>query len=110
MKWQVGANRREAIRRVFTEVLGATAVTPRENMDAYVLADGASVGVFYSNEVLSEADARLGAWLEFLVTDVGEAARALTALGIERVDYDDKTHPYFQAPGGPVFRLAAAGS
>jgi hypothetical protein len=45
-------------------------------------------------------------WLEFEVNDVDRATAGLADLGIEPLEYEDETHPYLQAPGGQVFRLA----
>ena len=30
----------------------------------------------------------------------------LRAAGVKEVDYFDKTHMYFQSPGGPIIRVA----
>ncbi len=49
-----------------------------------------------------------GTWVEFVVDDVNAAVAAIEALKIERLSYSDLDHPYFQLPGGQIFRLAAA--
>ena len=44
--------------------------------------------------------------LGFEVADVARTTDALARLEIKAFEYEDRTHPYFQAPGGQVFRLA----
>jgi hypothetical protein len=56
--------------------------------------------------VLSPAQHLHAVWLEFEVDDVDRVRNELARLGIEPFDYEDQAHPYFQAPGGQVFRLA----
>ena len=108
-KWLVRPAHREALRTMFTRGLGASEVTRKgEPLDVFELEKGALVGVELDDTALDEAAARKGAWLEFLVGDPDATARALDAQGVKRVEYDDKDHAYFQAPGGPVFRLARA--
>lgn len=105
-KWNVRPESRAIIRRMFVEVLGAKAASPSPKLDLYTLADGCNVGVFEDADALDAAGARKGAWLELLVADPNETAKALEDAGVTRVEYMDKDHPYLQAGAGPVFRLA----
>ncbi len=106
-KWIVRPAHREAVHAVLTKGLGAKAVSPvGAPMDAFEFGDGAMIGVELDPEALDEAQARKGTWLEFHVDDPDATARALDAMNVRRVEYSDKTHAYFQAPGGPIFRLA----
>jgi hypothetical protein len=94
---------------MFTRGLGAADVTPKDGpLDVFELDGGALIGIELDASALDEASARKGAWLEFLVADPDATARTLDAQGVKRVEYSDKEHAYFQAPGGPVFRLARA--
>jgi hypothetical protein len=108
LKLTIDAAYRSRVQSVFTEVLGAVAVTPpgQDKLEVYKL-DGCQVGVFYvaPGEALSVEDQQKGAWLEFDVADIDATTKALTALGLTRITYADKEHAYFQLPGGPVFRL-----
>lgn len=104
-KWTVRPEYREKVRRMFGEGLGLKYASPAPPVDQYNVGAG-SIGVIFDEGALSEQDAQKGAWLEFLVEDPERVATALEAAGVERVEYQDKTHPYFQVPGGPVFRLA----
>jgi len=106
-KWIVLPAHRTAVHEMFTRGLGAAEVTPKgAPLDVFELESGALVGVEVDDKALDEASARKGAWLEFLVSDPDATARTLDAQGVKRVEYHDKEHAYFQAPGGPVFRLA----
>jgi hypothetical protein len=108
LKLLISTEHRARVHALFVDVLGAHRVQPMPDLDAFKLEDGGSVGVFYvpAGEALSAEDQRKGSWLEFRVEDPDAAAARLEAGGVERVPYQDKTHAYFQVPGGPVFRLA----
>jgi hypothetical protein len=108
LKLTIDKDRRSEVRALFVDVLGATAVQPTPALEAYKLADGGSVGVFYvdAKEALSSEDQMKGAWLEFRVDDPESLDAKLKSRGVTRIDYQDKSHAYYQVPGGPVFRLA----
>ena len=99
---------RAAARTLFA-ALGADLATPSAQLDVFALGDRSNVGVAYvpDAEALTPAQMRIAPWLELAVADVGSAQQRLAALGLEQIDYTDKTHPYFIGPGGFVFRLAA---
>lgn len=104
-KWIVRPEHREAMRALFLKGFDAALRTPMPELDMFELSDGTNVGVFFEADALDESQARKGAWLEFLVEEPGTAAEKLAALSVTRVEFSDTKHAYFQAPGGPVFRL-----
>ena len=108
LKLIIAAEHRPRVHALFVDVLGATAVAPRPDLEQYKTEDGGSVGVFYvpAAEALYGDEQRKGTWLEFRVEDPEATGRRLEAAGVERIAYEDRTHAYFQVPGGPVFRLA----
>lgn len=109
LKLTVDRAHRPALGAAF-EALGAQVVqSPRPDLELYKL-DGFQIGAFYveAKDALSIEDQRKGAWLEILVADVDGMVKRLVALGLTKIDYADSSHTYFQLPGGPVFRLAAA--
>jgi hypothetical protein len=110
-KITVGAGRRDAV-RAFADALGAKLSSPGEAIDVALLDGDTRIGFAYvaDEQALTEAQQRLAPWLELVVDDVEAAARRLDGIGLPRVDYSDKDHPYFAGPGGFVFRLAAARS
>ncbi len=107
LKWIVRPEHRTPIRRMFTEVFGASTKNPKPHIEVYTLAGGENVGVFVDDDALTPDQQKKGPWLEFLVADVDATVKALEASGVPQMPYDgDKDHAFFQAPGGPVFRLA----
>ena len=55
--------------------------------------------------ILSEQDLLKAAWMELKTEDPEKLKERLQKFGVKEVDYHDKDHFYFQAPGGQVFRL-----
>ena len=106
-KITVGAGRRGAV-RAFADALGAKLSSPSAAIDVALLDGDTRIGFAYvaDEQALTEAQQRLAPWLELIVDDVEAAARRLDGIGLARVDYPDKEHPYFAGPGGFVFRLA----
>jgi len=100
---------RPLVRAVF-EALGGRRESPNGRMDAFATDVGGHIGFDYvaDAEALTPAQLRIAPWLELVVDDVEVARTRLEALGLARLDYEDKTHPYFIGPGGFVFRLARA--
>jgi len=60
-------------------------------------------------EDMTEADYLKATWLEIKVDDPAHWKARLQAFGVKEVNFPDPTRFYFQAPGGPVFRLAPMG-
>jgi hypothetical protein len=108
LKLTIAEEHRARVHALFVDAIGTQAVQSLSHLEAYKTEDGGSVGVFFvpAKEALGEEDQRKGAWLEFRVADVEATAERIAAQGVARIDFEDKTHPYFQVPGGPVFRLA----
>lgn len=94
--------------RALFGALGVTKIEAPPNAEIACLDDGGHVGVFFvdAGDALPDELAARAPWLELRVGDVDVAIRALDALDTPRLDYTDKTHVYFRAPGGVVFRLA----
>ncbi len=94
--------------REMAEALGARGIVVSDNMEVYAGTTGGSIGFAFvpDAEALSAAQMRIAPWLELAVDDVDTARTRLEAIGIERLDYEDKTHAYYVGPGGLVFRLA----
>ena len=108
MKLTAAEKDRAGLRALLADVLGGSLSQPMPTMDIYKLPDGFSIGVSVvkDEEALTSAALRSAPWLEFEVEDVDKVREALAKLGIVPFEYVDRSHLYFQAPGGPVFRLA----
>ena len=105
MKFTMPEAVRAEVRKVYEGVLGATCMSPRPDLDVFVFGDR-QIGIYFGADTLTRAQHRLGVWLELLVDDVEATTKALIEAGVERFEYEDRTHRYFQDQGGLVFRLA----
>jgi hypothetical protein len=113
---QIGLNHRLSVsnmlkhesRALYEGVLDATVTSPRPEVESFTFANGSGVGVFYvePSQALTPEQHLKAIWSEFEVEDEKSAAGELEALGMQPIEYWDKAHKYFQAPGGQVFRLA----
>ena len=108
MKWTMSDTLREGLRAFFEKGLGATRVQELTALDAFALDGGQVIGVQYVDQARALTAEQLSSapWLEFLTSDVPGAVARMDELGLGRIDYHDKQHVYFHAPGGLVFRLA----
>ncbi len=99
-----------SFRAVMLDVFEAVEVSADPRMVVFDL-DGSRVGAALVSDgtELSAAQARAaGTWLEILVGDPEPIRARLAALGITPFEYADKTHHYYQLPGGQVVRVAAS--
>jgi hypothetical protein len=97
---------RERVRKFYKEGLGSPATKESEKIDIFRIGTTFFLGVMYDDSALSAADALRSIWLD-LRTPEPEALKArILEFGIKEIQFWDKEHFYFQAPGGQVFRLA----
>lgn len=109
MKMHALHGERARVREFYLNLLGASLLpAANENLDLFRLSDGFHVGVFYGGPetVLTNKECLRATWLEIMTTDVEGLKARLLELGVEPIDFYDKSHFYFHAPGGQVFRLA----
>jgi len=109
MKWTIQRGDREKMKAFFEQGLSAKRVKELPDTDLYALEGGGMIGcaLVDASGALTEQQAFLAPWVEFEVADPKATIQAFEKLGLKRVDYFDKEHAYFRAPGGVVFRLAA---
>ncbi|MEM6989009.1 MAG: VOC family protein [Myxococcota bacterium] len=99
---------REAIASFYVELFGAETVRPTPELDVYSFG-GSNIGVYFvadGTALTPEQHEKVGTWIEIVVEDAKAMTAALEAKGHAPLDYHDREHAYFQAPGGQVFRLA----
>ncbi len=65
------------------------------------------MGVFYSQDCLTEQQCLNAMWCEIKTDTVNQLKDKLIKFGVKEVEYDDKDHFYFQAPGGQVYRIVS---
>lgn len=103
---------RGAIRQLYGELFGARLNVPAADLDVFVLADGGALGVYYvepARALAPSSHVEAGTWIELCVPNVEVAVARLHELGLQPLPYHDRAHPYFQGPGGQVFRTAVGG-
>lgn len=109
LKVQVATSERTKARAFYVDALGAVELpSPSHSMELFQLPDRSIIGVYYVQEsqALSEEVYRNATWLEIVTPEVATLKSRLRSLGVKEIDYADKDHFYFHAPGGQVFRLA----
>jgi len=74
-------------------------------MDLVRLGGDFGIGVVYDDSALSASDRLNSIWLDLRTDDPEELKQKILAFGIKEIEFWDKEHFYFQAPGGQVFRL-----
>ena len=91
--------------KVVTEIPGWLSLSA----DRYEFTGGAVLGFFFVDaaDAPTEAEYLKATWLEIEVDDPAAWKARLQAFGVREVEFPDPTRFFFQAPGGPVFRLAA---
>lgn len=77
-----------------------------ERFDQFCLGD-TNIGYEYvpDAEALTPAQMRRAPWIELSVDDPAAAKKTMLELGLEQVEYRDKSHDYFVGPAGFVFRI-----
>ncbi|MEM9454043.1 MAG: VOC family protein [Myxococcota bacterium] len=101
---------RDAIMRFYTEIFGARAVHPAPDLDVYAMDGDSHVGVYFvpaEQALTPKQHEAVGTWIELAVDDVDAIQAELERRSFAPLQYHDKEHAYFQAPGGQVFRLAS---
>lgn len=96
-----------AIRTFFRDVLGAPQTRATERSDIFRLGPHFFLGVAYSKDAPTAEAMRKGIWLELATADPVAMKAKILASGGKHIEFWDKEHFYFQAPGGQVFRLIA---
>lgn len=105
-KMTVLTSERDRIQRFYRDVLGCQVTEKSKTMDIILLGTNFYIGVAYEDSALSESDLLKSIWLELQTNRPEELKQKILKFGIKEIEYPDKKHFYFQAPGGQVFRLA----
>jgi hypothetical protein len=94
-----------AIRKFYRDVLGTTQVRETQGADIFRLGPQFFLGVIYEQDAPMAEAMQRSIWLELATADPVGMKASILAGGGKEIEYRDKKHFYFQAPGGQVFRL-----
>jgi hypothetical protein len=100
---------RERIRAFYQGVLGCKLMVLSANLDSFQLGSTFNIGIIYDSAAPSAADVYKGIWLELETDHPEQLKEKILHFGIQGIDYFEKKHFYFQAPGGQVFRIVQTG-
>lgn len=103
-KLTASISERERIQKFYRDLLGCKIVV-KDGADLFWLGDNFHIVYRYEDSALSDEEMMKSIWLELRVGNPEELRRKILDFGIEGLDFWDKEHFYFQAPGGQVFRL-----
>ncbi len=106
-KLSASKNERSRIREFYRDVLGCE-IVEKEVVDIIQLGPTFHIGVRYEEPTLTAEQMMKAMWLELRVERPDAMKKAILDFGIREIDFWDKEHFYFQAPGGQVFRLAGS--
>ncbi len=104
-KMTVRPSERERLERFYRDVLGCNVITKSKTLDIIQMGKTFFIGVVYDDSALSDSDFLKSPWLDLRTDRPEELKRRILSFGIKEIQYWDKEHFYFQAPGGQVFRL-----
>jgi catechol 2,3-dioxygenase-like lactoylglutathione lyase family enzyme len=104
-KLVVNPSERDQIRKFYQDVLGCPVTKESERIDIFKIGSTFYLGVMYGDSALSKEDYLKSIWLELRTENPDELKNKILDFGITEIEYWDKEHFYFQAPGGQVFRL-----
>jgi catechol 2,3-dioxygenase-like lactoylglutathione lyase family enzyme len=98
---------RDKIRSFYQEVLGCKLVAAQDALDAMQFTNDFVIGIAYEADHLEEEHFLMAMWLELKTPDPDELKKKLQAFGVKEIEYKDKNHFYFHAPGGQVYRVSS---
>ena len=103
-KFIVRPSERSRVQRFYRNVLGCRVIV-KPKVDLIQMGAGFYIGVQYDDQALEERHLMKSAWLELRTDLPDELRHKILDFGVKEIEYWDKDHFYFQAPGGQVFRL-----
>ena len=106
---QAAKHLRQKVREFYLSILDCKSLpAPSPAMELFEFADGFIFGVYFvdEGEYLTDPEQLKGTWLELKTDQPEKLKQRVLAFGVTPIDYLDKSHFYFQAPGGQAFRIA----
>lgn len=106
MKTTVHPDLRERVFIFYRDILGGEILPiDKANFDLFRFSNNFILGVTYSTDCLTEKQFLNAMWCEIKTNNVSQLKEKLINFGVKEVEYEDKAHFYFQAPGGQVYRI-----
>ena len=105
-KMVIRPSERDRVQRFYRDVLGCRVTAKSEAMDLIRVGTDFYIGAVYDDAALSDSDRINSIWLELRTEDPAGYKQKILGFGCKEVEFWDKEHFYFQAPGGQVVRLA----
>src|SRR5271165_2394515 len=100
---------RARVRAFYRDLSGCSMTKKSDRADFFKIGDTFYLGVIYDDSAQSAKDRMQSIWLELRTDHPEQLKQKILQFGIPEIQYWDKEHFYFQAPGGQVFRLAGTG-
>jgi len=104
-KMVAAPSERDRLQKFYRDILGCKVVSKSSTTDSIQVGSDFYIGVIYDAAALPAQDMLRSTWLEIRVDNPDETKRKILQFGITGIDFWDKEHFYFQAPGGQVFRI-----
>lgn len=104
-KMTVLRSERDQFRKFYRDVLECRITKTSPAADIFQVGPHFSIGAVYGDTALPADEMRQSIWLELKTDHLEDMKKKILAFGIVPLEYWDKEHFYFQAPGGQVFRL-----
>ena len=101
----VPPSERERIQKFYLDVLGCPLTKTSGAADVFRMGTDFYIGFVYNDSALDEPTLLKSIWLELRTARPDELKKKILEFGIKEIEFWDKDHFYFQAPGGQVFRL-----
>jgi catechol 2,3-dioxygenase-like lactoylglutathione lyase family enzyme len=102
---RVPPTEQDAVRKFFRDVLGVPQTRGTARSDIFKLGPHFYLGVIYDDNAPTKEAQLKSIWLELQAADPEAMKAKILAGGGREIEFWDKKHFYFQAPGGQVFRL-----
>src|ERR1700761_5389053 len=95
MKSTVHPNLRERVRSFYKDILEAEALpSEKPQFDLFRFSNNLILGVFYSEDCLTEQQSLNAMWCELKTDKVEQLKEKLIKFDVRQVDYEDKNHFY----------------
>lgn len=100
---------RDRIRTFYKDILGCKQTSSSDRFDSFQLGPVFNIGVLYDPSSPDSSEISKGIWLELRTDDPERLKARILQFGLQGIEYFDKKHFYFAAPGGQVFRIVKTG-